>query len=106
MNNYQKAATRTIKKDLSTGHLIQEAALGMTAEAGEVANHIRKICYQGHSLDSKYIIKELGDVLWYIAEMCTALNISLEEVATTNIDKLKKRYPNGFRVEDSINRKE
>ena len=81
-------------------------ALGLTGEAGEVADIVKKHKFQEHPLDRAAIIEECGDVLWYIAEIATALNVSLEEIAIRNIDKLRNRYPKGFDSEKSINRKE
>lgn len=59
---------------------------------------------QGHELDREHLIKELGDIAWYLAETATALDVSLEEVLQGNIRKLKKRYPEGFSVQDSKER--
>lgn len=104
-NEYQKLAKRTCsisyyKKNAMLNH----AVFGLAAEAGEVASLKQKI-YQGHEFDKNHFIKELGDCLWMIAEACTALDIDLEYVMQTNINKLKERYPDGFEVEKSINRK-
>lgn len=105
-NEYQKLAMRTCSipyDDL--GAMLTHAVLGMTSEAGEVAGIFQKT-YQGHTADADHIKKELGDVLWMIAEACTALGFDLEDVMQTNIDKLKARYPEGFDAERSINRAE
>ena len=59
---------------------------------------------QGHELDIEKIIKELGDVAWYMAEIATVLDVELEDVLVQNIEKLKKRYPEGFSTEKSVNR--
>lgn len=105
MNKYQIKAARTIRKELTTAQLLQNAALGLAGEAGEVADHIKKVYYQGHPLNPTELINELGDVLWYIAEMCTALGIDMSEAAEANVNKLLLRYPDGFDAELSINRK-
>lgn len=81
-------------------------ALGLTGEAGEVADMIKKYMFHGHSLNHGELVKELGDCAWYLALLCTALGISLEEVMIANIEKLKRRYPEGFSSEASINRTE
>ena len=65
-----------------------------------------KHLFHGHELDRDALIKELGDVAWYLAEAATALDIDLSEVFERNIEKLKKRYPEGFSEERSINRTE
>lgn len=62
--------------------------------------------FHGHNLDRDGVIKEMGDVLWYMSNICNILNIKLSDVARINLDKLDKRYPNGFSCEDSMNRKE
>ena len=80
------------------------AGLGLAGEAGEVADEIKKVIGHGHKLDEDKLIKEIGDVLWYAAEMCSALGVSLDYVAKKNIEKLKARYPEGFSRERSINR--
>ncbi len=81
-------------------------ALGLTGEAGEVADMVKKHIFHGHDLTPEDIIKELGDVCWYLALMCTAIGVSLEEVMSKNIEKLEKRYPEGFSESASINRTE
>jgi len=60
--------------------------------------------YHGHELDMTKVMFELGDILWYVAEMCTAFNFRLNSVAAENIDKLQARYGTGFSTEASINR--
>ena len=84
------------------------AGLGLAGEAGEVVEILKKVTYHDHPLDSESqlnIKKELGDVLWYIAYICSILGIDMADVATANIEKLKLRYPDGFSSEASINRK-
>lgn len=80
------------------------SGLGIAGEAGEVADEIKKILFHGHPLNAQKLMKELGDVLWYAARICAILNVSFDEVAQMNIDKLKSRYPNGFEKERSLNR--
>ncbi|MBQ2862402.1 MAG: nucleoside triphosphate pyrophosphohydrolase family protein, partial [Oscillospiraceae bacterium] len=67
---------------------------------------VKKHLFHGHELDREALIKELGDVAWYLAEASEALDVSLDEVFERNIEKLKKRYPEGFSSERSINREE
>lgn len=80
--------------------------LGLTGESGEVADLVKKHVGHGHVLDVSVVAKELGDVMWYVATIASALGLDLNTVMETNIDKLKKRYPDGFSSEASINRKE
>ena len=103
-DEYQKKSLRTLKKHTSNTTMLNEAALGIGGEAGEFIDHVKKVVFHGHDLDKSYLVKELGDVLWYIAEACQALEINMSEVATQNFDKLCKRYPEQFSIERSINR--
>ena len=79
--------------------------MGLCGEAGEAIDLVKKHLAQGHVLDKERLAKELGDIAWYLAETAHVLGYSLEEILQMNIDKLQKRYPNGFSVEQSINRK-
>ena len=63
---------------------------------------VKKWFAHGHELDKERLMKELGDVAWYLAEAATALDLSLEEILQANIDKLKKRYPDGFETKRSL----
>lgn len=60
---------------------------------------------QGHGLDKEHLIKELGDIAWDLAEAATALDVSLETVFQENLDKLRRRFPNGFDTQASVYRK-
>ena len=83
------------------------ASLGIAGEGGEVADHIKKYLFQGHDLEESKLIKEAGDILWYLNLLADALGISLEQIAAQNISKLAERYPGGlFTVDRSRNRKE
>ena len=81
-------------------------ALGLAGEAGECADHVKKHLFQGHNLNCAHLAEEIGDVLWYCAELAAGINRSLDEIAEQNIAKLRKRYPNGFDSERSIHRAE
>ena len=84
------------------------AAVGMSAESGEFLEIIKKMVFQGKPWtddNRKHLIIELGDVMWYVAQACMALDISFDEVIEGNIKKLEKRYPGGhFDIHDSENR--
>lgn len=80
--------------------------LGLAGESGEVVDLLKKHVFHGHMLSRDEVKKELGDVLWYLANICSVLDIQLDQVADKNLDKLFKRYPDGFKIVDSINRKE
>lgn len=104
-NEYQKLAARTINQELSTVQKVQHARDGIASEYGEIAGLFQKT-YQGHMLDATHLKKEVGDMLWFVAEFCTAMNWRLADVMRLNIEKLEKRYPNGFEAERSLNRAE
>lgn len=104
-NEYQKLALRTLNPELNKKDILINGVMGLCGESGEVIDIVKKHLAQGHELDKENMIKELGDVCWYLAETCYALDITLEEVLEKNIEKLQKRYPNGFKKEQSINRK-
>ena len=80
------------------------SALGLAGEAGEFANLVKKMTAHGHPFDPDSLKDELGDVLWYLAEAATAVGLNLQDIASHNVDKLIKRYPEGFSEENSINR--
>lgn len=84
------------------------AAFGMMAEGGEFGDIVKKILFQGKEITPELrdkLIKELGDVAWYWANACTALNVSPNEVIQRNKNKLLERFPGGeFSVERSENR--
>lgn len=101
MNEYQKQVERTRNYDNTE---LANYTLGLVCEAGEVGDIIKKHIYHQHDLDKEKIISELGDVMWYLNNICNVLDISIEEVAKSNIEKLIRRYPNGFSKNDSINR--
>lgn len=102
---YQNLAARTINQELTQKEMVDHALKGMCAELGELQGLYQKI-YQGHELDQNHAKKELGDLLWFIAEYCTANEWDLGEIMMMNIDKLKSRYPEGFNSEHSLNRAE
>lgn len=93
---YQENALRTAPRGRSLRDTILNAALGVTGEAGEVADHAKKYAFHDHALDRDAVIKEMGDVLWYLALLADALETTLDEVAARNIAKLRARYPDGF----------
>ena len=104
-DEYQALAERTINPHLGTQEMLKHGVFGLAAEAGEVAGLFQKE-YQGHLLTDEALIKELGDVLWMVAEICTVKGIPMDSVAKTNIEKLKARYPDGFTSDRSIHRRE
>ena len=104
INEYQKLAMTTLNKELSQKDILINGVMGLCGEAGEAIDIVKKHLAQGHELDKEHLIKELGDIAWYLAETAYALDVELEDVLALNIEKLKKRYPEGFKKEQSINR--
>ena len=105
-NDYQRMAMRTAGEYDTDYDQLRNAAYGLNGEAGEVIDLLKKHEFQGHDLPEDKLIDECGDVLWYCALLADALGFSLEQVMNRNIDKLRKRYPDGFDKARSINRKE
>lgn len=106
IDSYQEFAVSKMSKDLTKKEELATLALGIAGEGGEVADHVKKHIGHGHDLDEEHLVKELGDVLWYVATMADHLGIKLSDVAHRNIEKLSNRYPKGFTIEDSKNRKD
>lgn len=105
-NDYQKLASRTLNCDLYRDQKLSMLCMGLSGESGEVTDLFKKKIYHGHHVKVKDVVKELGDVLWYLSGIATECGLSLEDIALENIDKLKRRYPDGFSQERSINRSE
>ena len=103
LDEYQQAALRTAGNPAAQGWLF-EKLLGLPEEVGEVLGSIKKAEFHGHVTSSESIKKELGDVLWYVACIAHWYGYTLSDVASTNIEKLQRRYPDGFSVEASRNR--
>lgn len=102
-DEYQRKAARTINKNLSRLDATRHAIFGLTAEAGEIASLYQKE-YQGHAIEIEALGKEIGDVLWMLAELCTMTGLTMGNVAQANITKLEKRYPQGFSIQRSLHR--
>lgn len=108
-NEYQRQAGRTLisAPDFQITDeqvMIVWCAVGMTGEAGEVMEHIKKGIFHQHGLNREQLRKELGDVLWYVAGLCSTLGFDLSDVMSANIEKLKARYPDGWDHQQSIHR--
>jgi NTP pyrophosphatase (non-canonical NTP hydrolase) len=105
----QRIAILQDRDDFPTERLLT-AAVGMSAEAGEFTEIIKKIIFQGKPVNEEnlfHLKRELGDIMWYVAQACIGLDISLDEVMEMNVEKLVARYPGGeFDVHYSENRKE
>jgi NTP pyrophosphatase (non-canonical NTP hydrolase) len=104
LNEYQKLAMVTLNPALRKKDVLINGVMGLCGESGEAIDIVKKHLAQGHELDREGLIKELGDIAWYLAETAYALDVPLEEVFRRNPDKLKNRYPEGFDPERSIHR--
>lgn len=102
---YQESAARTINSNLTRSSQKVHALHGMVGEIGEIHSIYQK-GYQGHYMDQDHLMKEVGDLLWFIAEFCTAKQWDMDIIARMNIEKLMERYPDGFESNKSVHRKE
>lgn len=103
--DYQALARRTQNKELAKADKREHALMGLMSEVGEIASIYQKK-HQGHPISTSEVALELGDLLWFAAELCDVLGYDIETVAKWNIEKLRKRYPEGFDAERSLNREE
>lgn len=107
INEYQQLALRTEPYMNNDIDRILQGVMGLAGESGECVDLMKKHIFQGHSLDMEHLMKELGDVAWYLAITADSIGYTLEEVFEANIKKLEARYPDGrFEANKSINRKE
>ena len=103
-------ADRLVELDRKGANIerLTTSGVGLAAESGEFLEIVKKMVFQGKPWDEhnrEHLIIELGDVMWYVAQACMALDISFEEVLERNVKKLEKRYPGGhFDISDSENR--
>ena len=104
VNEYQRLAMTTLNPALDKKDVLINGVMGLCGESGEAIDIVKKWLAQGHDLDKEKLAKELGDIAWYLAETATALDLNLEDIFEANIEKLKKRYPEGFDSQRSIHR--
>jgi NTP pyrophosphatase (non-canonical NTP hydrolase) len=104
-NEYQQHALRTAGEEETKNAGLCMASMGLSGEAGETTDYIKKVVFHGHLMDKDRVKKELGDVLWYLAVLADKCGLSLDDVADANVVKLKARYPAGFDPVLSQNRK-
>lgn len=102
---YEHSAHRTINQELTLEDLKHHALLGLGSEVGEIQGIFQK-SYQGHVVDPENVKDELGDLAWFMSELCFAMGFSFDDVAKHNNEKLTRRYPQGFSSERSIHREE
>lgn len=106
INEYQCETLRTANGSDSEFPMILNGVMGLAGESGECVDLVKKSLFQGHSLDREHLARELGDVAWYLAVSAYAIGYDLHTVLQMNIDKLRKRYPDGFDPNLSQHREE
>ena len=105
INTYTKEVHRTCNID-DPKELLILTALGIAGESGEIVDTIKKVLYHLHELNVPDLCKELGDLLWYMTLLGDTLGLTLNDIMQANVDKLHKRYPNGFDPQRSQHRQE
>jgi NTP pyrophosphatase (non-canonical NTP hydrolase) len=93
LDEYEKAAARTVNPKLSDSDRLMDAAAGLAEESGEILGLVRKHVYQGKELQRDEVLIELGDALWCLAMTAKNAGVTLDEVAAANVAKLRARYP-------------
>ena len=104
INEYQRLALTTLNRDQEKKDTLVNGAMGLCGESGEVIDLVKKHLFHSHELKREKLLEELGDVAWYLAVTAYALDCDLETVLKDNVEKLKRRYPEGFDAERSKNR--
>ena len=104
VDDYQQEAMTLLNPALTEKDVLMNALMGLCGESGEAIDVMKKHLFQGHPLDRAKLLKELGDVVWYLAEAATGLGVPLSEILQGNLDKLHARYPQGFDTKRSQNR--
>lgn len=104
-DEYQALARRTQNPELNDKDRLEHALFGCMSELGEIAGIYQK-AHQGHKVYYGEVVKELGDLLWFCAELADCIEVNLDDVAKANIEKLKIRYPGGFTAKDSLERRD
>ena len=101
---FQEEALRCMRSDLPYEAICSNMCMGLAGETGETVDIFKKHIYQGKDLDINDVIEEIGDILWYIANLCNVNRITMKECMESNVKKLRKRYPNGFSIKDALER--
>lgn len=104
LNEYQQYAQKTSRKDISPDDHIMNAMLGLAGETGECCDLVKKCFFQDGREIVNELFDELGDVLWYVVEAASAIGFTLEDIANHNVEKLRRRYPEGFDADTSLHR--
>ena len=102
-DDYQDTIQRTCTI-VDREDLLKLALIGLQDELGEIAGPLKKHLWHGHELDLAHVQEEIGDLMWYLATLCNALALSLSETLIRNVEKVARRYPDGFSSARSIHR--
>ena len=105
ISEYTKEVRRTCDIE-DPRELLILTALGIAGESGEVVDALKKVLYHSHELNVTELGKEIGDLLWYMVLLCDTVGLRLDDVMQANVEKLQKRYPQGFDPERSMGRQE
>jgi len=92
-NDYQRAANRTL---YGNEQVLTNCALGLAGETGQVVELVKRYTFHGQDMDHDALVKEMGDVLWYLSQVAQWADIDFDEIAQDNIQRLNDRYPNGY----------
>ena len=95
LDTYQALAMRTAKP-MEPADDLMHAVYGVSGEAGELADAVKKHQVYGQPLNVDNVMEELGDLMWYVALACNAIGVPMEHIAQMNIDKLAQRYPDKY----------
>lgn len=104
LEEYKIDCLRTLPKNLYRGEQLLQGLVGATTETAEALDIHKKTMWQDHPFERDRLLSELGDAMFYISIAVDALDSSVEEIMTMNVEKRKKRYPNGFESSRSLNR--
>lgn len=97
MTEYRKFVLSVLNPEVQGDDLLLNAAMGLAGESGEVIDLVKKLSFQGKVFKKEDMVKELGDVRYYLELAAHYLDISMEEIEAKNVEKLKARYPDGFK---------
>jgi NTP pyrophosphatase (non-canonical NTP hydrolase) len=106
LEDYKNDCLRTLPKNLYRGEQLLQGLVGATTEAAEALDIHKKTVWQDHPFDREHLLSELGDAMFYITIAADALDSSIMEIIELNVEKRRKRYPNGFSTKDSIERRD
>lgn len=104
IREFQLESIRTMRTEDTTTNLIIEMVFGLNGECGEVTDLLKKHLFHHHNLNVDSLKEEIGDIMYYLVNLCNLYNIDIRTVLQVNHDKLLERYPNGFEVAKSIRR--